>query len=154
MEHGTLSRRRARVAAVLVLAGVIAGVAGAVRVLSPKAGFPADPVGEVPGATTRAPDSVRIRVEVLNATRTRGLARRATRWLRDGGFDVVYTGTSRETHDSTLVLDRSGHPHWAALVAERLGGARVLSRPDSSRYLDVTVLIGALWSPPSEPLYP
>ena len=101
----------------------------------------------------RAPEGVRIRVQVLNGTRTRGLARRATRLLRDRGFDVVEIGTERETRDSTLVLDRSGHPEWAELVAEVMGG-RVESRPDSSRYLDVTVLIGASWRPPPESFHP
>jgi hypothetical protein len=32
--------------------------------------------------------------------------------------------------------------------------APVVSRPDSSRYLDVTVLIGADWRPPSLPFHP
>ena len=101
-----------------------------------------------------APAGVRIRVEVLNATRVRGLARRATMHLRDRGFDVVYVGTSRHARDTTLVLDRSGHPEWAALVARALGGARIERAPDSSRYLDVTVLVGATWTPPAEPFYP
>jgi hypothetical protein len=101
-----------------------------------------------------APAGVRIRVEVLNATRVRGLARRATMHLRDRGFDVVNVGTSREARDSTLVLDRSGHAEWAALVARALGGARVEPASDSSRYLDVTVLVGATWRPPAEPFYP
>jgi LytR cell envelope-related transcriptional attenuator len=101
-----------------------------------------------------APPDVRIRVEVLNATRVRGLARRATMHLRDRGFDVVYVGTSRDVRDTTVVLDRSGHPDWAALVARALGGARVERAPDSSRYLDVTVLVGATWTPPAEPFYP
>ena len=101
-----------------------------------------------------APPGVRVRVQVLNATRTRGLARRATRYLRGRGFDVVEMGTVREQRDSTLVLDRSGHPAWAGRVAAALGGARVESRPDSARYLDVTVLVGASWRPPPEPLDP
>lgn len=106
----------------------------------------------------RAPEGVRIRVQVLNTTRTRGLARRATRLLRDRGYDVVEVGTTSPARDTTLVLDRSGHPDWAARVAEIMGGvdrtARAESRPDSSRYLDVTVLVGSLWRPPAEPLYP
>lgn len=102
----------------------------------------------------RAPSGTRIRVQVLNATRTRGLARRATMHLRDRGFDVVEMGTDQTPLDSTLVLDRSGHPEWARLVARALGDGRVLARPDSSRYLDVTVLVGASWRPPAEPFYP
>jgi hypothetical protein len=106
------------------------------------------------GSADRAPAGVRIRVQVLNATGTRGLAQRATDHLRDRGFDVVEIGNNRERMDSTLVLDRSNHPEWARRVAAAMGGAQVLSRPDSSRYLDVTVLIGATWRPPAQPFHP
>jgi hypothetical protein len=106
------------------------------------------------GSPDRAPSGVRIRVQVLNATDTRGLAQRATDLLRDRGFDVVEIGTNREKMDSTLVLDRSGHPDWARRVAAAMGGAQVLARPDTSRYLDVTVLIGASWRPPAQPFHP
>jgi hypothetical protein len=102
----------------------------------------------------RAPEKVRIRVQVLNTTRTRGLARRATRLLRDRGFDVVEMGTTGPMLDTTLVLDRSGHPEWAATVAKVMTPARAEARPDSSRYLDVTVLVGRTWRPPAEPLDP
>ncbi|MGI9075725.1 MAG: LytR C-terminal domain-containing protein [Gemmatimonadaceae bacterium] len=101
-----------------------------------------------------APDGVRIKVEVLNASTVHGLARRATMHLRDRGFDVVAVGTSRDHRDSTLVVDRSGNPEWARLVANAMGGAAVELRRDSSRYLDITVLIGATWRPPAEPFYP
>jgi hypothetical protein len=97
---------------------------------------------------------VRVRVQVVNASTTRGLARRATRWLRGRGFDVVEVGTSRERLDSTVVLDRSGHPEWASRAANAMGGARVEARPDSSRYLDLTVLVGRAWRPAAEPLDP
>ena len=113
------------------------------------------------GETRRAPppdasarDGTRIKVEVLNATDVRGLARRATFFLRDRGFDVLYTGTAPGSLDSTVVLDRSGHPERARRVAEALGGARVETRPDSSRYLDVTVMLGRSWRAPSEPFHP
>jgi hypothetical protein len=101
-----------------------------------------------------APPGVRIRVQVLNATSTRGLARRATGYLRDRGFDVVDVATAPQTRDSTLVIERSGHAEWAQLVARALGGVAVESRPDSSRYLDVTVLVGRDWTPPADPFYP
>ena len=112
---------------------------------------PGRPIGS---DDARAPDGVRIKVQVLNATKTRGLARRATMHLRDRGFDVVDIGTDPVARDSVLVLDRSGHPEWAKLVARALGGGQVLSRPDTSRYLDVTVLLGGSWRPPAEPFYP
>jgi hypothetical protein len=108
----------------------------------------------VGSANDRAPDSVRIRVQVLNGTTTRGLARRATMLLRDRGFDVVETGTISASRDTTIVLDLSGHPDWAQRVARALGTARVESRTDSSRYLDVAVVLGSTWRPPAEPFYP
>jgi len=102
----------------------------------------------------RAPEGVRIRVQVLNTTKTRGLARRATRLLRDRGFDVVELGTVGPTMDTTLVLDLSGHPAWADAVAKVMAPAHTRARRDSSRYLDVTVLIGSSWRPPAQPFYP
>ena len=101
----------------------------------------------------RAPEGVRIKVEVLNATQTRGLARRATVYLRDRGFDVVGSGNVTEQRTKTVVYDRSGHPEWARLVGRAML-APVVERPDSSRYLDVTVLIGADWRPPALPFNP
>ena len=101
----------------------------------------------------RAPEGVRIKVEVLNATKTRGLARKATVFLRDRGFDVVGSGTDTEPRAKTVVYDRSSHPEWARLVGLAMN-APVVSRPDSSRYLDVTVLIGADWRPPPLPFHP
>jgi hypothetical protein len=101
-----------------------------------------------------APADARVRVEIINATKTRGLARRATRLLRDRGFDVVTYTTSDRTQDSTVVLDRSNHPAWARLVGEALGGARVEARPDSSRYVDVTVVLGVSWRAPPQPFSP
>lgn len=104
-------------------------------------------------ADARAPENVRIKVEVLNATRTRGLARRATLYLRGRGFDVVGSGNVSEQRTTSIVYDRSSHPAWAKLVARAMN-APVVSRPDSSRYLDVTVLIGADWRPPPLPFHP
>lgn len=101
----------------------------------------------------KAPPGTRIKVEVLNATTTKGLARRATLFLRDRGFDVVAIGTAREQREASLVIDRSKHPAWAQLIANAIG-ATVTSRPDSSRYVDATVLVGSSWRPPSEPFYP
>lgn len=106
------------------------------------------------GDLPRAPEGVRIRVQVLNTTKVRGLARRATHLLRDRGFDVVEMGTTGPALDTTLVLDRSGHPDWAKAAAAVMTPARAEARPDTSRYLDITVLVGRTWRPPAEPLDP
>ena len=50
-----------------------------------------------------APPGVRVRVEVLNASRRRGLARRATMYLRDLGYDVVANGNAAEEHGDVHV---------------------------------------------------
>ncbi len=100
-----------------------------------------------------APLGVRIKVEVLNASATRGAARRATLLLRARGYDVVAMGNSRTTQAPTLVLDRSNHPEWAALIGKAIGG-KVVTRPDTSRYLDATVVLGTDWTPPPMPFYP
>jgi hypothetical protein len=74
-------------------------------------------------------------------------------YLRDRGFDVVDIGNAGRQQDSTVALDRSHHPAWAQLVAKAMHG-RMESRPDTSRYVDVTLLVGQDWSPPAEPFYP
>ena len=141
----------------LLLAGllvflVLAGGAWAVRA---RRGVFAPTTTQHADSSLRAPAGVRVRVQVINTTRTRALARRATRVLRDQGYDVVEMGTGSPALDTTLVLDRSGHPAWAASVARLLGpAARSEARPDSSHYLDVTVLLGRTWRAPAEPLDP
>ena len=131
---------------------VVAGGAYAVRA---RRGVSSGATTLAPDYTVRAPAGVRVRVQVINTTRTRGLARRAARVLRDQGFDVVQMSTGGPVRDTTLVLDRSGHPAWATAVARLLGpAARSETRPDSSHYLDVTVLLGSAWRAPAKPLNP
>ena len=140
-------RRYGRLILLILILGVVtATVWFSVRAFS----NPTEP--SVPD-DARAPEGVRIKVEVLNATKTRGLARKATQMLRDRGFDVVGSGTDIEPRAKTVVYDRSSHPEWARLVGRAMN-APVVERPDSSRYLDVTVLIGADWRPPPLPFHP
>jgi hypothetical protein len=143
------SRPAVRLAAVaIVVAGV---VGGGVYWMRQKASPPSVPISS---PAMHAPAGIRITVEVINTTSVRGLARRATLLLRDAGFDVVrYTGESAPS-DSTRVIARSGHLDWAQAVAKALGGAIVEARPDSLRYLDVSVFIGSDWRPPAQPFYP
>lgn len=102
----------------------------------------------------QVPDSVRIKVEVINTTTQRGLGRRAMFFLRDQGFDVVRYASGSAPRDSTQIVDRSGHREWADLVAKALGVSRVVVELDSTRYLDVSVLLGRDWRPPAKPFYP
>ncbi len=137
----------------ILLAAVVGGAAyyGARRYERAHDEVTAQPAED--GSDEKAPPGTRIKVEVLNATTTKGLARRATLFLRDRGFDVVAIGTATQQRAETMVIDRSRHPAWARLIANAMG-ATVTSRPDSSRYVDATVLIGSNWRAPSEPFYP
>ncbi len=82
-------------------------------------------------------------VEVLNTTRAVGLARAATRLLRDAGIDVVYFGSDTGAAlDSTQVLVRRGTPDGAGRVVAALGVGTVRQHPDPGRLLDVTVRVG------------
>lgn len=86
------------------------------------------------------------RVEVLNGSGRSGLARAVTGRLRTAGFDVVYFGNASESaRDSTAVIARVPDDAVARAVAEQLGVARVLTEPDSTLYLEATVLIGVDW---------
>jgi len=102
-----------------------------------------------PASSAAQAPTGRVRVEVLNATTTHGLARTATDVLRDRGFDVVGTGNARG-FDSTasIVLDRVGNRQMAEQVALALGIARVESRRDPKLILDVTVVLGKDWTAP------
>lgn len=140
--------KRARIIVVGLMALAMIG-AGAIVQMRTHRGPSAPPPPSV-----RAPDGVRIRVQVLNGTKVHGLARRATMLLRDRGFDVVETGNVNDSRDTTLVLDLSNHPEWAARVARLFGTTRIEARRDSSRYLDIAVVLGATWRPPAEPFYP
>lgn len=83
-------------------------------------------------------------VEVLNASTRVGLARAATRRLRDAGLDVVYFGSDADTAlDTTQVLVRRGDAAAGERVRQVLGAGRVRTAPDPARLVDVTVRLGA-----------
>ena len=86
------------------------------------------------------------RVEVLNGSGRSGMARAVTGRLRTAGFDVVFFGNApASAGDSTVVIDRIGDDAVARAVAEHLGIARVISRPDTTLYLEATVVLGRDW---------
>jgi hypothetical protein len=103
------------------------------------------------GATTTEPAVVDPaprsgRVEVLNASGRSGVARAVTQRLRAAGFDVVFYGNAAAAHgDSTIVLDRVGRDDVARAVARELRIARVATLPDSTLFLDATVVLGTDW---------
>jgi methylmalonyl-CoA mutase cobalamin-binding subunit len=118
--------------AVAVVAGSISGCADA---------------GE-PRATGTIPEEKRILVEVLNGSGRRGVARAATRVLRQAGFDVVYFGTVEQTAARTLALARRGDSAAAVRVARALGATQVRVATDTLLRVDVTVILGGDYRPP------
>lgn len=94
------------------------------------------------------PGGERVRVEVLNAGGVAGMAREATVILRDAGFDVVDVGNAGAfDQDSSVVLARLGRTDMASRVADALAIPSYGDEPDSTVYVDVTVLIGKSWDP-------
>ena len=107
-----------------------------------------------PVVERRVPVGTRVVVAAMNGTTTRGLARRATRVLRDAGFDVVASGNAEAPTDSSVVYLHAGDSLWARWAATAIGGARIVARPDTSRDLHLTVVVGRLWRPPADPFDP
>ncbi|HEY8483892.1 MAG TPA: LytR C-terminal domain-containing protein [Longimicrobiales bacterium] len=133
----------ALVAVLAFIGSFIAGLRGAER-----SGAAAGVGGGGVEAVEPVAPGPRIRVEVLNGSGRPGLARRATELLRDRGFDVVYFGNAQGAwRDSSVVLDRAGDLAAARAVAEALGIPRVQSEPDSTLYLEASVVLGADWTP-------
>jgi hypothetical protein len=94
-----------------------------------------------------------ITVEVLNANGRVGDARVGTRLLRRAGIDVVYFGNATDAGlDSTRIIVRRGSEKAAQRVREVLGQGRVEVELDSSKLLDVSVFLGADFSPPGSRL--
>lgn len=95
----------------------------------------------------------RVVVEVLNASGRSGLARSATRVLRRAGVDVVHFGNApggAESRDSTRILLRRGEASAARRVRDALGVGTIVEAPDPELLLDVSVLLGADFTPPRE----
>jgi hypothetical protein len=138
--------------ATLVLVAVLIG-SFAAQYLNPRprAAAPAR-AADSPAAASDAVPAGRVRVQVLNASGRPGLAREATRVLRDRGFDVKEFGNGQGfPPDSSVVLDRAGRMEVARQVADAVGIRRVTARPDSNLYLDATVVVGRDWSAPKKP---
>jgi hypothetical protein len=133
-----------RVVALLVVLGLVVGFA----MLTLEVFRGADRAPPDPQAVTAPAE--RVRVEVLNAGGVSGVARDATVYLRDLGFDVVHFGNARAfDRDSSFVIDRVRRPDLASAVAKSLGIGNVLTEPDPNLFVDVTVLLGRTWSGPA-----
>ena len=84
-------------------------------------------------------------VEVWNASDKPQAAKVVMSLLRQKGFDVVKIGDFSTRQYQTLVVDRSGDLRPAQAVADALkdgAAAEVVSRPEPSLHVDVSVVLG------------
>lgn len=122
----------------LLALGVVLGAAAAWWRLRSAA-----PAGETAVERGIPGEGERVVAEVLNPTSVVGLARTATRVLRDRGIDVVYFGSDTgSAPESTQVLVRRGPSEAGDRVARALGLGVVRLVPDAGRLVDVSVRLG------------
>ena len=84
-------------------------------------------------------------MEVLNGTRTVGLANRAREVLQSYDFEVMAPNNAdNDQYANTVVLDRKGNLEDAKKVADVIRCTRIFSKPDPQmdQAVDVTVILG------------
>jgi polyisoprenyl-teichoic acid--peptidoglycan teichoic acid transferase len=91
------------------------------------------------------PDALSITVEVLNGTKTAGLANRARDLFQSYDFEVMAPNNAdNDQYLNTVVLDRKGNLDNARKVADIMHCTRIYSKPDPQldQAVDVTVILG------------
>jgi polyisoprenyl-teichoic acid--peptidoglycan teichoic acid transferase len=91
------------------------------------------------------PDALSITVEVLNGTKTPGLANRARDLFQSYDLEVMAPNNAdNDQYLNTVVLDRKGNLDIARKVADILRCTRIYSKPDPQmdQAVDVTVILG------------
>ncbi len=86
-----------------------------------------------------------VQVEVLNAGGVSQAGRAGMLLLRRARLDVVYVGNaagSQRGHERNRILIRRGDTTGVGRVLEALGDAEIIREPDTTRLVDLTVLLG------------
>ncbi|MFZ9759842.1 MAG: LytR C-terminal domain-containing protein [Candidatus Kapaibacteriota bacterium] len=98
----------------------------------------------VPIEKRRTVSDVYIQLNIINATGVQGLAKKATNYFRDRGFDVVEISTSDSLQDDSYVIDHLSDTVSARNVAHALGLADSTIRHDydTNLYLRASVVLG------------
>jgi hypothetical protein len=140
---------------VLIIGGVLAGVAAVVLVVSSLTGgsstssAPSAASSAAGGASNRALSPAQMNVAVLNGTSTNGLAHLVSGELRQNGYSraAPLTGHPPGANQLTAVQYASGHRADAQAVARSLGVAQVkpieAGVASLSRSATVVVIVGA-----------
>ena len=152
MSPGRRRRRGGGIRSAVGLAALLVLVVGGLMIgahLFDEAPEPVEVVASLDRDPPEPPASwSRVRVEVLNGAGIQGLAARARDLLREEGFDVVFHGNADAfDHEETRILARTANDDAARAVAGRLGFDRFEVALDSTRYADVTVILGRDWDP-------
>ena len=92
-----------------------------------------------------SPEALSITVEVLNGTKTAGLANRARDLFQSYDLEVMAPNNAdNDQYLNTVILDRKGNLDNAKKVADIIRCTRVYSKPDPQmdQAVDVTVILG------------
>jgi hypothetical protein len=83
-------------------------------------------------------------IEVLNGCGVPGVAQQFTNYLRQEGFDVIYTGNAdRNDYSGTILVARTNNNAITSVnTVMMLEQERLLTRIDSSVQADVSLIIG------------
>ncbi len=91
----------------------------------------------------RRKDLSEIRVEVLNATETSGLAKQVAEELRGKGLDVLGYGNANKRLETTVIIDRRNNRFKnARLVKEILRQGKLSFESHPLQLLEVTIVLG------------
>ena len=83
------------------------------------------------------------RIEILNGTEIKGLAKRVKSALNEKRIKVLSTDNAWSLdHENTVIIDRSGNPEYAYKIAEVLGTKNIKHIIDKEVGLDTTILLG------------
>jgi anionic cell wall polymer biosynthesis LytR-Cps2A-Psr (LCP) family protein len=92
-------------------------------------------------------------IEVLNGTKSQGLARTTSELYQSFGYDVIRVGNARETdYDKTVIIDRIGNQGVATTIGQVIQCANIESTnvaPDSAddygseAVVDFTIILGS-----------
>ncbi|MFH1260195.1 MAG: LCP family protein [Elusimicrobiota bacterium] len=83
-----------------------------------------------------------VQVEVWNASRKSGAARKAAFLLRRNGFDVIKWGGLERKEGTTSVIDLRGNFAAAQAIGKVLGTEEVITQIDTNPVVDIIVVIG------------
>ncbi len=98
----------------------------------------------VPIEKRRTVSDVFVQINIVNATGIQGLAKNATNYFRDRGFDVVEISTSDSVEQSSFIIDHLSDTLSARNVAYALGltDSAVRHDYDTNLYLRASVVLG------------